>query len=85
MTAHFGLLDHEVQAELRRRCEVSTQKALARELAVSLSGLNEVITGRRAPYPKLLKALGLIRVSIYVKDKAFPRTGRNAAFPRGRG
>ena len=48
-----------VTKELRRRCKVSGQSSVARQLGVSRSFLCHILAGRRQPGRKLLKALGL--------------------------
>jgi transcriptional regulator with XRE-family HTH domain len=59
-----------VREILRKGCKAKTQKGYARELGVSVSYLNRTIKGRRVePGPKLLKALGLRRVLVYVPTK----------------
>ncbi len=57
----------QVIRELERMCRHRTQKSLARDLGVSLSYLNECITGRKVLGPKLLDALGYERQVVYVK------------------
>ena len=47
---------------LRGRLEGRTQSALAEELGISLGHLNDILCGRRAIGPKVMKALGLERV-----------------------
>lgn len=55
-----------VQALLRRIVAFhGTQVAAAAALGVSMSDFNRVIRGNEAPGPKLLKALGLKRVTFY--------------------
>ena len=43
------------------RAQVAGQVALAKELGVSLTYINDVIRGIRAPGPKILRALGIER------------------------
>ena len=47
---------------LRGRLNGRTQSALAEELGVSLGHLNDILCGRRASGPKVMKALGVERV-----------------------
>ena len=49
-------------AELRRRLDGKTQAALASELGISVTHLCDILNGRRAVGPIVLKALGLERV-----------------------
>ena len=50
---------------LQRKLRNTTQTALARELGISVSLLNDTLSGHRTPADKLLKALGLRRVVRY--------------------
>jgi len=47
---------------LRARLDGRTQAALAEELGISVSHLNDILSGRRAIGPKVMKALGIERV-----------------------
>ena len=49
------------------RIGTAGQVALAKELGVSISYLNDVLHRRRKPGPKVLKALGLERHTSYKK------------------
>lgn len=48
---------------LRRRLEGKTQAALAEELGISIGHLADMLSGRRAVGPKVLKELGLERIT----------------------
>ncbi len=55
-----------IVTKLRRRCNTpSTQTAVADDLGISVSYLNDVLKGRREPGAKLLTALGLERHVTY--------------------
>jgi plasmid maintenance system antidote protein VapI len=56
-------------AELQRRLDGKTQTALAEELGISVGHLNDILMGRRAIGPQVLKALGLERVVSYRKTR----------------
>ncbi len=47
--------------KLRRRCTGTTQRAVAEQLGVTVSYLNDVLQQKREPGPKILTALGLER------------------------
>jgi len=55
----------EIRAELKRRCRLSTQAAVARELGISPAHLSDLLRGNRSPGPKVLKKLGIERVVEY--------------------
>lgn len=58
----------QVRRDLLERTDYpNTQKALAKQLGVSLSYLCQVIRNRREPGGKMLVALGLRRVMLYEK------------------
>lgn len=61
-------------AVLRRRLQGKTQAALAEELGVSEAHLSDLLTGRRAIGPTVLKALGLERVVVFRATKADDQT-----------
>lgn len=57
--------------ELKRRLsrlarQHGTQAALADRLGISAVYLGDVLKGKQAPGPKLLKALGIKRVTLYL-------------------
>lgn len=56
----------ELRRALRETIENKTQKALAHELGVSVSYLNQVMNGRKVPGRKILSALGLQRQMVYL-------------------
>lgn len=56
-------------SELRRRLKGKTQTALAEELGISIGHLNDILCGRRAIGPVVLKALGLERVTVFKSVK----------------
>jgi transcriptional regulator with XRE-family HTH domain len=53
---------------IRKRLESMSQKDLAEELGVSAAYLNDILFHRRQPGKKILKALGLKRVILYVPE-----------------
>lgn len=58
----------DVRERLRKLSEkAGGQRALARDLGISPSYLNDVILGRKKPGAKILTALGLERDARYVK------------------
>ncbi len=62
------LSKNEVLALLRARAEkAGSQRALAERLGVTPAYLSDVLQGRREPGPKILAALGLRRVEMYLK------------------
>ena len=50
---------------IKQRCKDTTQAAVAKSLDVSPAYLSDVLAGRREPGPKLLRALGLERRTVY--------------------
>lgn len=54
-------------SELRRLVSESTQKDVADQLGISQQYLSDVLNDRKAPGAKILDALGLQRVAMYVK------------------
>lgn len=50
---------------LRKRCEGSTQSAVAHELGISAAYLADLLAGNRTPGDKVLSALGLTRHTVY--------------------
>lgn len=61
------MTDAQVRSELRRQvAALGTQTALARRMGCSLPYLNDVLAGKRAPGPKILRALGLKKTTAYL-------------------
>jgi len=52
---------------IRERLKTQNQRELADELGVSEGHLCHVIKGRRRPGERMLKALGLERVTVYLE------------------
>lgn len=48
--------------------ECGSQKALADKLGISQQHLNDVLSGRRLPVARLLRAVGLQKVTLYSDD-----------------
>lgn len=60
--------DEQIRARLAREAKASTQRETAERYGVSPSLLCDTISGRRDPAPKLLKAMGLTRLVVYVEQ-----------------
>jgi lambda repressor-like predicted transcriptional regulator len=56
----------EVMSKLRDMCGRRSQAAVAREMGVSLSYLNAVMSRGQPPGPKILRAMGLRRQTVYL-------------------
>lgn len=56
----------DVMSTLRDMCARKSQSAVARELGVSLSYLNAVMSRGQQPGPKILRAMGLRRQTVYL-------------------
>lgn len=54
--------------ELRSRVGASSQAQVAKDLGISPQYLNDVLNERREPGKKILQALGLERLVVYVKS-----------------
>ena len=54
-------------SELRERVEGSSNAEVARELKISPQYLSDVLNDRKKPGDKILKALGLERLVVYVR------------------
>jgi transcriptional regulator with XRE-family HTH domain len=57
--------DQGVIKALRKLCQSKSQAQVAADIGVSPSYLSDVLGGRRAPGPKVLDALGLVRSTVY--------------------
>lgn len=49
--------------------KVGTQKEFAKKIGVSTPYLNDVLQGNRSPGDKVLNALGLAKIIVYVKRR----------------
>lgn len=56
----------ELIQALRDRASESSQAALAKWLGISQPYLSDVLNGRRAPGPKILRKMGLKRTEQYL-------------------
>ena len=57
--------EESIRVKLRRRCRGTTQAQVARDIGISPQLLCDVLRGRRAPGPAILRALGLEGRRIY--------------------
>ena len=55
---------------LRQRQGDGSQRSLAAKLGISDVYLSDVLTGKRTPGPKILRALGLQQRIVYSKNNA---------------
>ncbi len=74
------LTHEELLRQLRRQAkEYGSQKALAIKLGISEQYLSEVLSGKKRPNAKVLRAMGMEMVLMYKQVQ-----GRNAAAERER-
>lgn len=71
------MLTHsQVVERLQRQVNGSSLRDCAQRLGVSNSYLHDVLNGRRTPGPKLLTAMGLQAITLYI-SLAFPHCNQD--------
>jgi len=75
--------ENDVRRMIAAKLENKTQRELAADIGVSCQYLNDYLRFRRDPGPKILKSLGLRRVSMYqtITVESDPNKMRPAALP----